>query len=266
MVFENLGNIPNIKPTEIIFQLTLWAGLLIWLLIIVGGALFFVYWRKYNIPVTIYEIIGNGIVQTKITRAKEVIKDGVSKYVLRSVRGLFFKKYREYYLNQSPVFKLLTKRGYKFNLLRLGFNAYNPIKMNVYSNTLDKVLQIFKETITKKAELNPKKQQKEIIKDNTDYYYNYIPINIQEAPVDMEIIPQNLLPHLSRSIIETNEMYREKKWWELYLPHLFIATIAIFSIIQLVILGWSFQKAGEISGTCMKAEKGIIDTLKQKIT
>ena len=262
----DISSLSNIPTENILTQVGLWLSLIVWFLIIFGVIIFLTKFMRFRVPAEIFEMRGDSIIRAKRTKLKEIIKDGITKYEVRTFAGMFQKKRREYYLNPDPSYKLPTSRGYSFYLLKMGFNAYNPIKLTKYLDTITKIRGKLDEATGKeKAEIL--KEHNQIVKNlqhDRDFkksVYTYVPIKFETA-VEFEIIPQNLLPHLARSIIETNMVYDQKKWFE---PYLLPFSIFLFVILQIIVMGWMFDKVGDISLACEMAENKITSATQQII-
>ena len=274
----------NVVPTaEMMGQVVKWLGMLLWLVIVCIIGFFLTKYTKYRIHAEIFEMRGNAIVKVRTTKLKEVIKDNVTRYEVRTLWGLLSRKRREFYYNTSEEYKIPTTKGYKFYLLKMGFNAYNPLRMNVYSNEIGKIEEELKNPFIKS---NEKKKLSKQMTELQGYMkgdrqlkesrYTYVPIcittkeryekkdgSIAEKPIEFEPIPQNLLPVLARSVVETNQMYSTQKWWE---PYVFPFSIFALCIIQIVVMGWMFDKVGQVGGACQSAKESILDVAKQRLT
>jgi len=261
----------NVDSGAIFFWVTLIIGLILWFLIIGFFGWFSYKWFRFRVPVEIYEKRGTSIVKTGVTKAREIIKRGITRYEIRTLLGLFMGSRREFYYHPSSEYTISTTKGkgVEFKLLKLGFNAYNPISMNVYSNTFEKTEEQLKEKAEKTEKeieglmKNPK-ENKTKLKEMFKNYYTYVPIQMNPSPVaDFEVIPQNLLPNLAREIVETNQTYGEKRWWE---PYVFPFSIMLFLLVQFLLVSWLIDKTAGAGATCVAAERGIKETLIQKIT
>jgi hypothetical protein len=225
------------------------------------GIWFILKWRSYNVKSELFEIIGNSPVKTRVTGLKEILKSGgITKYEVRTNKGMFFKKYREYYYHNSPEYSIQSKKGkMEFKLTRLSFNTFNPISLNLYNNTLEKNnLEFMKEIAKFEERLSLEGKDAKKIRE----YYTYIPIPLN-PPVEMEIIPQNLLPTLANEVVESNAFYAQHKWWEQYL---FPFSLMIFIVVQFLLVAWIMQHSSGVAATCQAAKDGLVETIKQKIT
>ena len=262
----------NVVPSaEMISQLVMWLSYLLWALIICVLAFFFVSYMRFRIPAEIFEQRGNAIVKTRNTKLREIIKDNVTKYEVRTLMGLISRKRRQYYYNTNEEYKIPTTRGFKFYLLRMSFNAYNPLRINIYLNEIDKIKEeLLNPTLEKKEKKELTKKEKEFRdfmkhdEEVKESRYTYVPISMPDTTtIEFEPIPQNLLPVLARSVVETNQMYSQQKWWE---PYLFPLSIFALCIIQVIVMGWMFEKVGQVGGACQEAKSSILDVAKQRLT
>jgi len=271
----------NLAPSsEMIATILRWLSILLWVAIFGVIGFFLMKWMRFRIRAEIFEIRGSALVKTRNTALREIIKDNVTKYEVRNIIGLFSRKRREFYYNTDECYKIPTTKGYKFYLLRMGFNAYNPMQLNVYQNKIEEIRNQLKAATLEPGNPSTKEEQKkkkqvlkdtisglrERIKKDKDVnksIYTYVPIDMANTTAtEFEPIPQNLLPVLARSVVETNQIYSTQKWWE---PYMLPISIFAICIVQIIVMGWMFDKVGDVGGTCEAAESKITQAITQRL-
>lgn len=97
-----------------------------WGIILIGIVYIVICWLRYRIPVELYSKEGNTIICIGTTRAKENITGQGNEYELR--KSMFLsKRKKEYFRIDDAKFKLPSRKGIMFKLVKTGFNDYHPI-------------------------------------------------------------------------------------------------------------------------------------------
>lgn len=113
-------------PTNALSNIVNGIVYIFYILFIVGGIYLVFKWMQYKIPVELYAQEGKALIKIKDTRAKENSSTKGSEYELRDNMFKPGTK-KEYFRINDSKFRIPSRKGVIYKLVRMGFNDYQPI-------------------------------------------------------------------------------------------------------------------------------------------